>query len=153
MSHRPRDLGNETLTGIRGARERGATLRQIAAALGVHVSTLCRWQARSPRLNEVLQTTARAGSQRQQRGRPGVPWHRDCPLCKARVVVRKVKAVPYWRCGRWPLCSWASWRPRHPRNCPRCRSHRFWSHSRRSVVCPSCGLRTKRPLTEGMNSG
>jgi PAS domain S-box-containing protein len=49
------------------------------------------------------------------------------------------------RCGRrWPLCPWASWRPRAPRNCPACGGACFWSHSRKSISCGTCGKRTRR---------
>jgi hypothetical protein len=131
------------------ARRDGLSLRLAADLAGVHVATLCRWQKRIPALKQALQeaaNTAKAERQRCREPRPSVYWRKDCPLCRARVIVRKKGGVPFWRCGRWPLCSWASWRPRAQRDCPRCGSPRFWSHSRKSVVCGSCGLRTKRPL-------
>src|SRR5262245_25232242 len=134
------------------ARLAGATLREAAAVAGVHVATLCRWQQRSPALKEGLREAAEEARQRRGRadpGRPPVSWRKDCPLCRARVAVRKAGAVPFWRCGRWPWCPWASWRPRAPRDCPRCRAPRYWSHSRKSVVCEGCGLRTRRALTHG----
>jgi hypothetical protein len=37
------------------ARDRGDTLRQAAAAAGVHVSTLCRWAQRDDLLRRALQ--------------------------------------------------------------------------------------------------
>jgi hypothetical protein len=40
------------------ARETGATLRQAAAAAGVHVATVCRWQKRDPGLKAALQRAA-----------------------------------------------------------------------------------------------
>jgi hypothetical protein len=132
------------------ARREGATLREAAKAGGIHVATLCRWCSRHPAIREALEEAhqeAQAGKQPKKAYRPSVRTRMDCPLCRARVVVRKHGSVPFWRCGRWPLCSWASWRPRYPRNCSRCGGPRFWSRSRKSVVCPACGLRTKRPLT------
>jgi hypothetical protein len=50
----------------------------------------------------------------------------------------------FWRCGRWPLCSWASWRPRAPRNCKRCGAPCYWSHSRKSIGCSACKMRITR---------
>ena len=82
---------------------------------------------------------------RNAAARPHVCWRRDCPLCRARVVVRTARGgARFWRCGRWPLCPWASWRPRAPRNCRRCGGPCFWSHSRKSTACGACGMRTKR---------
>jgi hypothetical protein len=131
-------------------RRTGASLRNAAEAGGVHVATLCRWQQKVPELRAALAEAAGEGRKRHLRVeylRPSVRWRKDCPLCRARVVVRKKGSVPFWRCGRYPLCQWASWRPRAPRDCPRCRCPRYWSHSRMSVVCEGCGLRTKRALT------
>jgi hypothetical protein len=68
------------------------------------------------------------------------------------VVVRKKGTVPFWCCARRSACGWMSWRPRAPRDCPRCGSPRFWSHSRKSVGCDGCGLRTRRPLTGCINA-
>jgi hypothetical protein len=139
------------------ARQQGATLRQAAAAANVHVATLCRWQKQDAELRRALAEAGRQTAEARRRPRsprPQVRWRRDCPLCRARVVVRTARGrVPFWRCGRWPLCPWASWRPRAPRNCPRCGGPRFWSASRKSVVCDGCGLRTTRPLTGESSSG
>lgn len=135
---------------IVAARCQGATLRQAAKAAGVHVSTLCRWQKRCPALKAALDQIDRQasrGAPKVAAERPAVSWRRDCPKCKARVVVRKVGRVPFWRCGCWPRCDWASWRPRAPRDCPRCLGPRYWSHSRKSVSCDCCQLRTSRALT------
>lgn len=144
------------LAGLLAARATGVTLRQAAATAGVHVATVCRWQARDPVLREALAQAAKDGRQLRKPApepRPLVRWRRDCPVCRARVVVRTARGgVRFWRCGRWPRCEWASWRPRAPRDCPRCGGPRFWSHSRRSVGCDGCGLRTKRPLTGAQES-
>jgi hypothetical protein len=98
------------------SRRFGATLREAAIAAGVHVATVCRWQKRDPGLREELKRAAKLARFRAappDQPRPHVRWHRDCPLCKARVVVRTAKPeLRFWRCGRWPDCPWASWRPR-----------------------------------------
>jgi hypothetical protein len=134
------------------AREDGATLREAADAAGVHVATVCRWQLRDPGLKASLRQAAedaRFERAAEREPRPSVRWHRDCPLCKARAVVRTARGgVRFWRCGRWPACPWASWRPRAPRNCRRCGRACYWSHSRKSTACATCGLRTPRPLSE-----
>jgi hypothetical protein len=131
------------------ARAEGATLRQAAAAAGIHVATVCRWQTHDPafhkRMREATAEARQAWLPDTGRPRPRVRWRKDCPLCRARVVVRTAPGkLTFWRCGRWPRCGWASWRPRAPRDCPRCGSPRYWSHSRKSVGCPGCGLRTRR---------
>ncbi|WP_143393157.1 hypothetical protein [Fimbriiglobus ruber] len=78
--------------------------------------------------------------------RPQIRRRKDCPTGRAKVVVRKTPAgVAFWRCGRWPLCPWASWRPRHPRNSKTCGGPRFWSHSRKSATCDHYRA-NKRPL-------
>jgi hypothetical protein len=67
-------------------------------------------------------------------------------LCKAKVVVRTARGkAHFWRCGRWPECPWASWRPRASRDYRRCGAPRYWSHSRLSIVCSGCGVRTEAP--------
>jgi ribosomal protein S27E len=136
-------------------RRAGVSLRRAAALAGVHVATVCRWQARDSALQNSLALAARAWAERVAEvralmrppcdRRPRVRWRRDCPACRGRVVVRSAGGrARFWRCGRWPLCPWASWRPRAPRDCPHCGSYRVWSHSRKSVACPGCGLRTER---------
>jgi hypothetical protein len=129
-------------------RRAGLTLQYCAAVAGIHVSTLCRWQNKDPELRAKLERAAEdARSRRAPRDepRPKVRWRRDCPLCRAKVVVRSAgPRVRFWRCGRWPLCPWASWRPRAPRNCPACGGACFWSHSRKSTSCGTCGKRTRR---------
>jgi hypothetical protein len=136
-------LSNPTVQTLLRARLHGATLRLAAALAGVHVSTVCRWQARNPELRQAL---AEAARRPPPDPRPRVRWRKDCPLCRARVVVRTARGgARFWRCGRWPLCSWASWRQRAPRNCSRCGAPRYWSHSRKSISCSACGMRTRHP--------
>jgi hypothetical protein len=137
------------------AREEGATLRQAAAAAGVHVATVCRWARCCPLLDRSLAFAARVARRRRfasmPRRRPSVPWHPACPCCGAAVVVRTCIEdwarkrcrggywpLQFWRCGRWPDCPWANWRPRYPEDCPACGGPRYWSHSRKSVSCPRC---------------
>ena len=118
------------------------------AAAGVHVATVCRWAAADPRFRAALSRAALAGYRllHPARGRrPPVRVHPDCPDCGAPAVVRTAASgLRFWRCGTWPACRWASWRPRHPADCPDCDGPRFWSYSRRSVVCPRCRVRTTR---------
>lgn len=136
----------ERLVGLRGD---GHTLRECAAVAGIHVATLCRWQAGDPAFRERMREARRQALDGREPARPPVeyrpqvPWRRDCPLCKARVAVRTAAGkARFWRCGRWPLCPWASWRPRAPRNCARCGAPRYWSHSRCSIECSGCRRRT-----------
>jgi hypothetical protein len=112
------------------------------------VATVCRWQRKDPSLKNALKESAHDAWMAvapEYELRPSVRWHRDCPLCKARVVIRTTRGgLRFWRCGRWPECPWASWRPRAPRNCRRCGSPCYWSFSRKSTACAACGLRTIR---------
>jgi hypothetical protein len=127
------------------AREAGATLRQAAAAAGVHVATACRWALRCPPLALALADAARRARRRHLASRPTrrprVPCHPYCPDCGAAAEVRGAWGYwpKFWRCSRWPSCRWASWRPRHPQDCPACGGPRYWSHSRKTVSCPWCG--------------
>jgi hypothetical protein len=126
------------------ARSSGLSLRESAAEAGIHVATVCRWQRHDPALKKALDEAALdARSERDPpESRPSVRWHRDCPLCQARVVVRTAAGGRrFWRCGRWPACNWASWRPRAPRNCRICRAPCYWSHSRKTTCCSGCGRR------------
>jgi hypothetical protein len=128
------------------ARSDGATMRETARAAGIHLATLCRWQARDSVLRDLLREAHREWRcfelSLASGPRPRVRWRRDCPLCKARVVVRTAPGkLRFWRCGRWPRCSWASWRPRAPRDCKRCGGPCYWSHSRKSIGCGACGMR------------
>lgn len=135
----PKDARQEVIQ----ARRRGLTLKWAAILAGVHVATVCRWQAKDPAFREALAEAAREARAKKARTRTHVRWRRDCPECKAKVVVRTASGRRFWRCGRWPLCPWASWRPRASRNCRHCGGPRFWSHSRKSVSCAACGVRTK----------
>jgi hypothetical protein len=101
------------------ARRAGATLCQAAAAAGVHVATVCRWQARDPILRKALYDANQQGCNQlsallPRRQPPScVPCHPLCPTCAAPVVVRRAFGfLRFWGCNRWPLCPWASWRPR-----------------------------------------
>jgi ssDNA-binding Zn-finger/Zn-ribbon topoisomerase 1 len=147
----PRRDRQEAVDRLLKALEGGVTLRQASATAGVHVATVCRWQKSDPGLRQELRRAAydaRHPFDLPPEPRPHVPWRRDCPLCKAKVVVRTARpGVRFWRCGRWPWCKWASWRPRAPRNCRKCGSPRYWSHSRKSIACSGCGVRTKKALT------
>jgi hypothetical protein len=133
------------------ARRSGWPLRDACERAGVHVSTACRWRNTDPDFElKLLNATDRATEERSDimwpPDQPPVRWRKDCPACRAKVVVRTAKGrARFWRCGRWPFCEWASWRPRHPRNCRHCGGPRFWSHSRKSVVCDPCGMRILAP--------
>jgi hypothetical protein len=127
-------------------RERGDTLRQSAAGAGVHVATLCRWQVRFPGLRQAFMDAIGFAWRQKHPGperRPRVQCHPECPACGSPIAVRRVDYTlwPFWRCSTWPKCLWTSWRPRHPRDCPACGGPRFWSYSRKSVCCGSCGRR------------
>jgi hypothetical protein len=128
------------------ARAAGGTLREAAASVGVHVATVCRWQNADPefyrRMLQAHREARRFDLIVNGGPRPHVPWRRDCPQCQARVVVRTAPGkLRFWRCGRWPWCRWASWRPRAPWDCRRCGGPRYWSHSRKSISCAACGVR------------
>jgi ribosomal protein S27AE len=150
MARRPIDHERVKREIIR-ARRSGRPLRDACERAGVHVSTACRWQNADPDFAlEPLNAADRAAEEwyeiRLVSDRPPVRWRRDCPVCRARVVVRTARGrARFWRCGRWPLCAWASWRPRSLRNCPKCKGPRFWSHSRKSVACGACGMRISTP--------
>ena len=142
----------ESLPTILDAMRDGYTLREATALAGIHVATLCRWQMGDPKLRRALRRARleyRQERDAEREPRPSVLWRRDCPLCGAKVVVRMARgATPFWRCGRWPECVWASWRPRAPRNCRHCKAARFWSHSRKSISCSGCGRRTPAPFAD-----
>jgi hypothetical protein len=131
-------------------RRAGLSLAAASAAAGVHVATTCRWQASDPAfacsLENALWAYWLGDAPPEPEEPPPARWRNECPLCRAKLVVRTTRGgARFWRCGLWPRCRWASWRPRHPRNCPRCRGPRLWSHSHRSVVCEACGMRTTPP--------
>jgi hypothetical protein len=149
MARRRIDRGAAKSAIVQGSR-RGLTLAEACAAAGVHVATACRWRASDSDFREALDAARREFSVGRYAavpaGRPSVPWHGSCPECRARVVVRTAAGrLQFWRCGRWPHCGWASWRPRHPRNCRACGGVRYWSHSRLSVACAGCGMRILTP--------
>jgi hypothetical protein len=141
---------NAVVERLLDAREAGATLRQAAAAAGCHVSTACRWAERSPELQTALDVAAKTARHRRfaalsphkPRGPDDVPWHPLCPRCGAAAEVRRSTSgrLFWWGCR---ACPWASWRPRHPRDCPACGGPHYWAHSRRSVGCPRCRTREK----------
>jgi hypothetical protein len=140
---RSRDRNSQAVAALLAARRDGASLREAAEAAGVHVATVCRWQNRDPTLREALNQALQESFPEFEDPRPSVRWRRDCPLCKAKVVVRSARGkARFWRCGRWPECPWASWRPRASRDCRRCGAPRYWSHSRKSIECSGCGVRT-----------
>jgi hypothetical protein len=110
------------------ARDRGDTLRQAAAAAGIHVSTLCRWAQRDDWLRRALRVYG--GVERFLRRirvrRPPLPFHPLCPECGSPVQVRCAHfGRRFWRCSTWPACAWASWQPRHPEDCPACLRPRY----------------------------
>ena len=139
-----RDAAKRTII---AKRRLGLTLREACERAGVHIATACRWQTDDPAFGEKLTSAAHlAAVERYEHTalfpRPLVQWRNECPKCMAKLVVRTTSgAIRIWRCGRWPLCPWASWRPRHSRNCTKCGGPRFWSHSRKSVGCDDCGMR------------
>lgn len=145
MARRRIDRTAVTVSIVTGRRT-GLTLARACAAVGVHVATVCRWQAADPEFRSALRDAARAFAVGKYanlpHARPGVRWRNECPACRAKLVVRTTSGgIRFWRCGLWPRCRWASWRPRHPRNCPTCGGPRFWSHSRKSVACDRCRMR------------
>lgn len=140
-----RDRRRQVLT-LLEARGKGATLREAAKLAGVHVATVCRWQARNADFRRMLKNAERFAAQAkifdQPRCRPRIRYRRDCPKCGRYVEVRSLSyGVRFWRCsGR--LCGWQSWRPRYPTDCP-CGGYRLFSNSRKSVVCAVCGKRAR----------
>lgn len=132
------------------ARRSGLILTEAAERVGVHVATVCRWQATDPEFRQAMRDAEQAAAvekyAERPTQRPWVRWRNECPECRAKLVVRTANGrVPFWRCGRWPRCRWASWRPRHPNNCPTCKGPRFWSHSRLSASCQACKVRIMTP--------
>ena len=149
-------------------RRAGLTLAGASVAAGVHVATACRWQASDQTFARALHAAALDAARERYAARAAqcppraalanrpsvrnraVPVHPCCPVCRSLAETRWVRfgyPVTFWRCGRWPLCQWASWRPRHPEDCPGCRGPMYWSCSRLSVSCPRC--RTRRPTAGG----
>jgi hypothetical protein len=79
---------------------------------------------------------------REQLRNCAVPTNPYCPRFGALSEIRKALWwIPFWRCSRYPWCSWASWRPRYPRNCSTCRGPMYWSEIRLSFSCPRCKVR------------
>jgi hypothetical protein len=135
----------EQIVQVVSARTEGLTLRESAARAGVHIATVCRWQARDQDLRKRLLAAARVGWRVRHLGswgpRPRVRWRRDCPKCNGPVGVRTAPGhLKFWYCTRLH-CGWASWRPRAMHDCPRCHQAMLWSHSRKSVGCSGCGFR------------
>jgi hypothetical protein len=130
------------------ARAAGATVRQAAAAAGIHLGTACRWRLRSPVIAAALRLAVEAARERRRltrATRPWVRWHPACPRCGADVEVRNARGAwshRLWLCSGRPTCAWTSGRPRHPQDCPDCGGPRYWSHSRKSVNCLECGIRS-----------
>jgi hypothetical protein len=160
------------------ARQRGLSVRAAARAAGVHVATACRWRHADPAFDAlvrevqvrpaadfglrpttriealVARLTALAGPGVFGRDKPSVACHPACPTCGSAVEVRKVGrsfGAPFWRCSGWPRCGWASWRPRHPTDCPACGGPRYWADSRRSVSCSQCGVRERVTVSTGIS--
>ncbi len=133
----------------------GASVKAAAGAAGVHRGTVYRWMLASPMLARALEEVVEEHRRAHRLAflatpswlsqRPRVPVHPECPECFSDVEVRRADdprvGFAFWRCSRWPRCGWASWRPRHPGNCPECGEPRFYSHSRLSVSCEECGSR------------
>jgi hypothetical protein len=68
------------------------------------------------------------------RDKPSVPVHPCCPVCGAMAQVRKVRrrfGSPFWRCSRWPKCSWANSAPASPWRLPGVRRATVLSAPRR----------------------
>lgn len=148
MSRRRIDhaIARADLLAGRGA---GLTLRAACGRAGVHPATACRWMAADVEFAGAMYAAERAARmERYGRNhparRPRVAWHPECPVCRSGVEVRRVAGVvlAFWRCCRWPRCLWASWRPRHPQDCPVCQGPRLWSFSRKSAYCRRCRVRT-----------
>ena len=136
----------------------GSPRDRLPLAAGVHPATACRWLATDAALAQQLQD-ARQAAARDRRAKaekpaapptastphfrkPTVPVHSGCPSCGSASEVRRAwQCFAFWRCSDWPRCSWASWRPRHPADCPDCQGPRFWSWSRKSIGCPRCKTR------------
>jgi hypothetical protein len=137
-------------------------LVKASEVAGVHVATVCRWQTADPKFALALRNAKREARQERiaqaraaylARRKPGhppwvrkpfVPVHPNCPVCGRVSETRRVVygyPTTFWRCGLWPRCSWASWRPRYPQDCPTCNGPMFWSCSRRSFACPRCRTR------------
>jgi lambda repressor-like predicted transcriptional regulator len=131
-------------------RKTGLTLRQIAAEIGVHVATLCRWQIAWPVFRELLAGANEIARERyyeqrhaDRKRRPRVPVHPLCPRCGSPSEVRSafLGLFKFWRCHRWPYCVWQSWLPRHPEDCLLCGGPRYWSTRRQTVSCRRCRRR------------
>lgn len=128
--------------------EQGRTLAQVAAAIGVHASTLFRWLAADRLFRMAMDDAGEAARKRRlrvrpvvrlgQRQRPPVEIHPDCPDCQSPIEVRTGGGRRFWRCSTYPKCSFACWRPRHPGDCQRCGGPRFWTHTRSHAYCRVC---------------
>lgn len=142
---------------LAGLVERGHTLDGAAREIGVHPATLYRWQNKYPGLEDGLRRAARDRDVLRRylfggQERPRVAWRKDCPECDWEVVVRTAGGMAgfrFWVCERWPRCSFASWRPPAPWNCPLCGEVTFWSHSRKSTRCETYWCRYREVVAQG----
>jgi hypothetical protein len=127
-----------TVEALLSARRAGLTLRRAAAVAGVRVATVCRWQKRDPGLKAALQWAAEDAWFKlapEYKLRPSVRWHRDCPLCKARVMVRTARSgLRFWRCGRWPGCRYFGCRHCHELTYASCQESRKYDGLFRRVA-------------------
>jgi len=135
----------------------GFTTDGAAREIGVHPSTVYRWQNRYPVFYEAMLQAQTIRDHLHYMGnygpRPRVRWRKDCPNCGAALVVRTAGGMAgfkFYRCERWEeprfspqRCLFASWRPPAPGSCPECGGVLYWSHSRKSVGCenPRCAYR------------
>src|SRR5262245_6119372 len=95
MDWMARDPTSEAFDKLVEARKLGGTLRESAAAAGIHVATVCRWMKADPGFRDEMRK-ARAEyrswlAEFFEPERRRVQWRTDCPECRAKVVVRCAK--------------------------------------------------------------